>query len=40
LGTDANDWVDFECNLGALNGLTDVWYATVGELIAALKGRA
>ncbi|HZO87017.1 MAG TPA: polysaccharide deacetylase family protein [Chthonomonadaceae bacterium] len=40
LGMDPNDWVDFECNLGYLGGISHVWYCTVGELIAAVRAPA
>ena len=37
LGQDPNDWVDFECNLGFLGGMSNVWYGTVGELVALVS---
>ncbi len=36
LGEDPQDWVDFECILGYLGGISHVWYATVGELISVI----
>jgi hypothetical protein len=36
LGPDKNDWVDFECILGYIGGISNVWYTTVGELVAHL----
>lgn len=38
LGEDPLDWVDFECILGFLGGISRVWYCTLGELAAHLKG--
>lgn len=40
LGEDKNDWVDFECILGFIGGISHVWYATVGELVAYLSSSS
>ncbi|HZP84846.1 MAG TPA: polysaccharide deacetylase family protein [Chthonomonadaceae bacterium] len=39
LGADPHDWVDFECILGFLGGISHVWYGTVGELMAEVLQR-
>ncbi len=39
LGEDPQDWVDLECILGFLGGISHVWYGTVGELITLIAEK-
>jgi peptidoglycan/xylan/chitin deacetylase (PgdA/CDA1 family) len=37
-GDDPHDWLDFDCILGFLGGISRVWYCTLGELVDHLRG--
>lgn len=37
LGEDPHDWLDLDCIIGFLGGISRVWYCTAGELVAHLK---
>jgi peptidoglycan/xylan/chitin deacetylase (PgdA/CDA1 family) len=40
LSPNPKEWVDFECILGFLGGLSKVWYGTVGELMEVARDSA
>lgn len=37
LGEDKQDWLDLDCVIGFLGGISRIWYCTAGELAAHLK---
>jgi peptidoglycan/xylan/chitin deacetylase (PgdA/CDA1 family) len=37
LGEDPQDWLDLDCVIGFLGGISRIWYCTFGDLVAHLK---